>query len=101
MADKEAKVQIPGHSKKIDLPHSFEPEDVSRAQKDCEILGEILRDRPEEVRALSNDLLQGNTRDAKQRARELGLSEDEFTSKGGGIYALIILVVLLYATDAY
>lgn len=98
---KDATLQIPGHSRSIKLPESFKPDHIRRAQKDCEILAQIIEEKPDEVRSLVNDLLQDKTHDAKQRAKELGLSEDEFVRKGGGIYILIILIVLLYATDAY
>lgn len=102
MAEREVDmVQVAGHRRQLRLPRKFNPEDIRRAQKDSEILGEVLQGNPDEVRALANDLLQGNTRDAKRKAREIGLSEDDFVGKGGGIYALIFLVVLLYATDAY
>jgi hypothetical protein len=102
MREREADmVRVAGHSRELRLPQSFKSEDIRRALKDSEILSEVLENNGEQVLALANDLLQGNTHNAKQRARELGLSEDAFTKKGGGIYALIFLVVLLYATDAY
>jgi hypothetical protein len=94
-------VEVDGHSRKLDLPRHINREDISRAQRDCEILSEILEDKAHEVRSLLNDLLEGNTAGAKEKAKELGLSEDNFVGKGGGLAWLLVVVVVLYATDAW
>jgi len=44
-----------------------------------------LEDKAHEVRSLLNDLLEGNTAGAKEKTKELGLSEDNFVGKGGGL----------------
>ncbi len=97
----DAMLQIHGHRRELKLPRSFNPEDIRRAQRDCEILSEILQDKAEDVRSLLDDLLEGKNADAKKRAKELGLSEDNFVDKDGGLLWLLVIVVLLYATNAY
>jgi hypothetical protein len=94
-------VRFSEYSRQLDVPQRFKREHIQRAQKDCEILGEILRDKPDEAQSLLDDVLAGKIADAKKRAKELGLSEDNFISKGGGIFWIIVIVVVLYATEAY
>jgi hypothetical protein len=100
-AKKAMVVEIPGHKRELELPQAFELEDIRRAQRDCEILSEKLQGNTDEIREFLNELLRGDTRDAKRRARELGLSVNDFVSRGGGIFWLIVLAGVLYSTAAY
>jgi hypothetical protein len=83
------------------LPEHFTPEHIKRAQKDCEILGEKLRTHPAEVTAILDSILANKFDHARRMAHEIGISEESFVEQGGGLLWLVVVAVLLYATDAY
>jgi hypothetical protein len=83
------------------IPKQFTPQDLRRAQRDCEILATKLRDNPEDMTALLDAVLQDRGQDAVRMIKELGLGEEEITAQGGGLFWLVVIAVLLYATDAY
>jgi hypothetical protein len=89
------------HTWRLKLPKSFDVEDLRKAHRDCEILGEKLRSDPKEIAAVMNELRQNKIVDAKQRIKRLGLTERDFANQDGGLAWLLIVAVLLYATDAY
>ena len=86
---------------RIDIPTSFGPEDLQRAQRDCEILAEKLRDQPGEMASLLEAITHNKFDEAHRMIGQLRLTEQEFSSQGGGLYWLVVVGVLLYATDAY
>jgi hypothetical protein len=70
---------------RIAVPQKFSLENIKRMQRDFEILAEILQKHPEEMTALLEASMQNNILEAHRLAQELGLTEEEFESKGGGI----------------
>ena len=85
----------------IKLPLKFEAEDVQRARKDCEILAKKLQADPERIVTLLAAAQGNDVTKAQQIAQEIGLTEEEFAKSGGGLMWLVVIAVLLYATDAY
>ena len=85
----------------LKLPEGLKAEDVQRVQRDCEILAGILRDNSEEASALLQNIIENKMERAKEISSKLGLTEEEFAKQGGGLMWLVVVVVLLYATDAY
>jgi hypothetical protein len=85
----------------LKLPTSIKAEDLQRAQKDCEILAGKIRSHPEEMSALLAAALRNDVAQAKELARKLGMTEEAFANEGGGFLWIVVIVVLLIATDAY
>jgi len=90
------------HIQHLEIPRDIKREDVERAQRDCEILAERLRDHPEEMSALLRNLQEGDLTGAHEAVKKLGLREEDFVVEGGGaLWMLVLLVGMLYATPAY
>lgn len=90
------------HSGRLEFPSDFPIDGIRRAQVDAEILGEKLRDSPEEVRALLQSFVAGRSSEAERLIKELGLTEADFQSRGGGIFWVVVIVgVLCCAGEAY
>lgn len=89
------------YSRHLALPDKFELENVQRAQRDCEILGRILHSHPEDMSQLLELILKNDVAEAKQVASKLGLTEEDFTKQGGGFLWIVVIVVVLIATNAY
>jgi hypothetical protein len=80
---------------RIALPKGFSPEDIERMQRDFEILAGILQKHPEEIGALLEASMQDNVLEAFRIAQEIGLTEKEFESKGGGIIWQLVGVAVV------
>jgi hypothetical protein len=74
----------------IPLPSAIDPKDVGKICQDCDLFAATLRKKPQEAGTI---------------AREMGLSEEQFARKGGGLYWLLIAAIVvagvLYAKDAW
>jgi hypothetical protein len=92
---------LANHIAQLQVPQQFSPEDLQRAQRDCEILAQKLRDRPDEMTALLEGIVKNKGQGMRHELENLGLTEDQARAEGGGFLWLIVLVVLLYSTDAY
>lgn len=79
----------------IELPKTHAKADVARAQRDCEILGAILKSNPERVVELLQAARSNEREKAQKLARELGLTEDAFLAQEGGFVGLVIVIVLI------
>ncbi len=86
--------------RQLKLPEDFKVEDIHRAQRDCEMLAEVLRDNPEEVSALLRAVVSNKVDLSKKKLSKMGLTEKDFAKEGGGSMWLVVIAVLLYATDA-
>ena len=75
--------------------------DLERAARDAEILAAKLRENPEGITEVFHAVRRGDKKAAAAKLQELGMSEDDFKEQGGGLFWLVVLVVVLYATDAY
>lgn len=84
--------------KRFDFPETL---DLERAARDAEILAGKLRDEPDRLREVLQAVKGGDKRSAVRGLKELGMSEEDFEREGGGLFWLVVIVVLLYATDAY
>ena len=63
----------------------FGPEELNKALADFEKLTSLLREYPQEMTAIVNDVLVGRTEGAMQSASRIGLSETAFQERGGGL----------------
>jgi len=88
-------------ARRLEIPAQFHLDDIKRAQRDCEILGEKLKNNPKEAAELFQYIVDNKLDAARQLSRKLGINEQEFLEKGGGLIWLVVIVVLLYATDAW
>lgn len=88
-------------ARQMEIPKEFHPGDIKRAQRDCEILGETLKNNPKEAAELFQCIVDNKLDDARRLSIKLGIHEQEFLEKGGGLMWLVVIVVLLYATDAW
>ncbi|MDP9372191.1 MAG: hypothetical protein M3Q65_06995 [Chloroflexota bacterium] len=86
---------------RLELPQQFSPEDLQRAQRDGEILAGKRRDSPTEMAALLTTIVQRKGHGTRQAVEQLGLTEEQVSAQGGGLMWLVVVAVLLYATDAY
>jgi hypothetical protein len=87
--------------RRLEIPAEVTQLDIQRAQRDCEILGAMLRNNSKEALELISAIQRGKLDDAKRVARKIGLTEPEFSEQGGGLMWLVVIGVLLYATDAF
>ena len=85
----------------LKLPQDFAIGDIQKAQRDCEILGKILQSNSKDVHVILSYLLQNDIESAKKVCRQIGITEGDFVNQGGGLMWLVVIVVLLYAADAY
>ena len=85
----------------MDIPKKFHPGDIKRAQRDCEILAETLKNNPKEAAELFQCIVDNKLDEARQLSIKLGIDEQKFIENGGGLMWLVVIVVLLYATDAW
>ena len=76
----------------IDIPEDdvVSPEQMKIALKDAELMLGLLRDRPDEMRSLYNDVVAGRSDAVKETSARIGLSESAFREKGGGMWPYIL-----------
>jgi hypothetical protein len=114
--DRSVEIRIGGQSKavgglstfqdiiyQIVIPHSFSGKEVGIAQRDFEILAEMMKDHPDKVQDMIQSVLSGNAARARTTGSELGLDEAKFIAKGGGLPVAVIVIAvacaLLLASD--
>jgi hypothetical protein len=89
----------------IPLPSAIDPKDVGKICQDCDLFAATLRKSPQMFSKLIEALNHGKPQEAGTIAREMGLSEEQFARKGGGLYWLLIAAIVvagvLYAKDAW
>jgi len=61
------------------------PKEVKKALADSEIITSLLREHPKEMAAIVNDILAGRTETARESALRIGLTEEAFQEKSGGM----------------
>ena len=88
-------------TRRMQIPSSIQLNDIKTAQRDCELLGEKLKNNPKEAAALFQCILDNKLDEARSRSQQLGIDEKKFTENGGGFLWLVVIVILLYATDAF
>ena len=79
---------------RLGVPKSFTEEDLQRACRDYEIFGEIMRQQPEKMQQALNHALQGDMQRALEISAELGLKEEQFVAKGGGLPIAVIIIAV-------
>jgi len=85
----------------IDLPDRFGPAELERCRNDCELLSHKLGADPALAIRLLQALRHPDPAQARAIAQQLGIVEERFQAEGGGLMWLVVVVVLLYASDAY
>lgn len=86
-----------GNSTRIEIPKNFTLDQVQLATKDSEILGDILKNHPQEISQMIDSFSAGNLTEATKIAKNLGFSEQNFTSNGGGMWAVVIVIAIACA----
>lgn len=77
--------------------------DLSKVRVDGDLFNAFLRDKPEEMIALANDVLAGRTDKARKRAASLGFTEEEFQRQGGGLLfwcGIVACGIMIFAAAA-
>ena len=77
--------------------------DLSKVRVDGDLFNAFLRDQPEEMIAMANDVLAGRHESARKRAAALGFSEEEFQRQGGGLLfwaGIIVCGIMIFAAAA-
>jgi hypothetical protein len=78
------------------------PEQMKVVLRDAELMTGLLRDKPDDMRSLLNDVVAGRTDAAKETARRIGLSEADFKGQGGGMWPWIAVVgIVILACAAF
>ncbi len=80
---------------RFQLPTETTEEALRRAAVDCDLLASFLRNNPKEMTAMLEAVRKNNLDEARKIAEKLGFSEEAFQSKGGGLWHLIIIIVLV------
>ena len=83
-----------GRSVRMEIPENFNDDHCSLAARDTRILGAIMKDYPSEFCQIVNAVNAGKFKDAKKIAEQIGLTEENFISKGGGLWALVIGIAI-------
>jgi hypothetical protein len=90
------------HVFRLSLPEEYSVDNVQTMRRDCEILGGILGEHPEEMVALLRATKAGDKETARSIIEHLGLSEKNFREQGGGwIWLLIGGAILLFSSEAF
>ncbi len=79
------------------------PEELKKALADSEMITSLLREHPNEMRAIVNDVLMGRTEAARQSALRIGLTEEAFQERGGGVLfwcGIVVAGIMIYAAAA-
>jgi hypothetical protein len=77
--------------------------DLDKICIDSELFNSLLREKPEEVVAMVNDLVAGRTDKARNVARSIGFTEEDFQRQGGGLIfwaGIIVCGIMIYAAAA-
>jgi hypothetical protein len=82
---------------RLGAPDVFTDQHLKTAQRDYEIVAEMIKDNPEKTRQVMNDVLRRNMESAAKGALELGLTEKQFIAKGGGFPIAIIIICIACA----
>jgi hypothetical protein len=78
---------------RIALPEKYSDEHIDLAIKDCEILTDILKNHPSEIEDIVASLTTGKIKETQAIAAKIGIAEENFMRRGGGMLALILLAV--------
>jgi hypothetical protein len=84
----------PGRSIRVEIPEKFADDHCGLAVRDTEILGELMKCYPREFSQIVNAVNAGKFKDAKKIAEQIGLTEENFISQGGGLWALVIGIAI-------
>jgi hypothetical protein len=79
---------------RLQLPESLTAEHLNVAQKDLELLAEIMRQYPDEFLALQNAVLEHDFRSARQLGEKIGLNEEAFVAREGGVWVLVAVIAI-------
>ena len=79
---------------RLELPRQVTEYDLGVMQKDFELLASLLKDHPAEMVSFFNASLNHHVRTAFETAKRLGLREEQFIAKGGGIIWWIVGAVV-------
>jgi len=77
--------------------------DLIKVRVDSDLFNALLRDKPEEMIAMANDVLAGRADSARKRAASLGFSEEEFQRQGGGLLfwcGIVFCGLMIFAAAA-
>jgi hypothetical protein len=77
------------------LPERFTRDDIRRVQEDVRVLGEIASDRQEELMRLLDAVAEHKIGEAIAIARKIGLTEERFRERDGGMLGIIILAIVI------
>jgi hypothetical protein len=74
--------------------------EMKKALADSKIIASLLQEHPKEMAAIANDVLAGRTDAAQQLAERIGLTEEAFQRKGGGLLSWLVIAFLAGAIIA-
>lgn len=91
---------------RVRLPSRFGPEDIQRIGTDFEILAGMFRDHPEEMARMLESYARKDAAASRKMAESLRISEETFTSQGGGIFwgvvaGLVVCDILTRCIDSF
>jgi len=77
------------------------PGEIKKAQVDAEMIASLFRNHPEEITAMAKHMMAGQIAAAREIASTIGLKEETFQEKGGGLWWFLIVMtgtaILTYA----
>lgn len=78
---------------RIAIPEKLSAEHVGLAAQDCEILQGILSESPGETTEILAAVAAGRIGEAREVAKRIGITEESFAARGGGMWAIILVAV--------
>jgi hypothetical protein len=68
---------------------------------DHRLFGEILQRHPKEIATIVSEVLAGRHESARSKAQAIGLTEEIFRQKSGGLIGWIVVVVIIIIIVSY
>ena len=79
---------------KIDLPQEFSSDHIKLAQRDIELIGDMIKQSPDDLIQLINHASNGEASRARKIAADIGFTESDFERQGGGMLAIVIIIAV-------
>jgi hypothetical protein len=83
-------ITIDGTARNFDLPDTI---DGARVKRDCEILAQLIAEKPELIPAIYRSAVAGEP-GAERKFVAAGLTEEAFVAQGGGLFHLLLLLAV-------
>ena len=78
--------------------------EIAKALADSEMMATLLRQNPDEIASIVNDVFAGRVTSAAEAARQIGFTEENFQRNGGGyvmVAAIAFVATIIFVEVAF